>query len=67
MSNLLEGDASLHPLTASIQEFAAAAKEAHKEAKVRYEVLCSMVSQKSVSYCVVTSFMNFIQGNKICS
>ncbi|GFY98012.1 peptidase M28 family protein [Actinidia rufa] len=33
LSNLLEGDASLHPLTASIREFAAAAKEAHKEAK----------------------------------
>ena len=67
LSNLLEGSASLHPLTVSIQEFAAAANEAHKEAKVRYEVLCSMVSRKSVSYSVVTSFMNFIQGNKICN
>ncbi|GFZ09288.1 peptidase M28 family protein [Actinidia rufa] len=34
---------------AQLQEFAAAANEAHKEAKVRYEALCSMVLQKSWS------------------
>ncbi|GMP84164.1 hypothetical protein CsSME_00037791 [Camellia sinensis var. sinensis] len=33
LSNLLEGSASVHPITASIQELATAAKEAEEEAK----------------------------------
>ncbi|KAE9465693.1 hypothetical protein C3L33_02401, partial [Rhododendron williamsianum] len=33
LSNLLEGSVSLHPITASIQEFVVAAKEAEEEAK----------------------------------
>ncbi|CAL5419551.1 unnamed protein product [Camellia sinensis] len=34
LSNLLEGSASVHPITASIQELATAAKEAEEEAKI---------------------------------
>lgn len=40
LSNLLEGSISLHPITASIQEFVVAAKEAEEDAKVRYKTLC---------------------------
>jgi len=35
LSNLLDKRISLHPLTASIQEFASAAKEADDESKVK--------------------------------
>jgi len=35
LSNLLDKQISLHPLTASIQEFASAAKEANEESEVK--------------------------------
>lgn len=39
LSDLLEGGISLHPITAAIQELAAAAIETLEEAKVRYQTL----------------------------
>ncbi|GFZ09286.1 peptidase M28 family protein [Actinidia rufa] len=50
LSNLFEGSASLHPLTVSIQEFAAAANEAHKEAKVGTSNELSLVSKLGRPY-----------------
>ncbi|CAL5350480.1 unnamed protein product [Camellia sinensis] len=53
LSNLLEGSASVHPITASIQELATAAKEAEEEAKRLIMIMAKLRGEETLGNVLV--------------